>query len=440
MTGWTSQVQKFSQSRFGSLYLYALVLTVVAAKVGQYAWQYVWLDFPSIKGHSPGIWIVFVGLLLTAVFWLTSHNRRLNNRWFNRIIALLAFIWLVFFLLTLYHQDLWPLSVLTMPVILFGLWWKPPSAQDFVTALKVLAWALILIIVTTRALELMNLIPMVDVGSELLEFETSEYWLPLAGSIGPEGRWPGPMGHNSQTANVAVMVTVFAFGLKGNSRYLLLLVGITTMLMTSSRTSFLALIVGLAILIVLGNNFLTRLMGRRLLVTLVVGAGVALTLFVMIQNSNLTGRTTYWSLVLEFWRTSPIVGVGSDLITETELVTIGNNAHNQVLDALLKFGLLGAILISALFVIALVVTIGASRRGTALPLALLATYLVIGLGQADQGWTTPSVMWLWFVIPLLWAARLTSSRGEPLLGGSSTEPDESPAGQDAPATPRSSNF
>ena len=416
-------------------YLSVLVLAVVAAKVGQYAWQYVWPEIPSIKGHSPGIWILFVGLLITTLIWIANQNKRINDFWFNGVIALLAIIWLVFFILTLYHQDLWPLTVLTMPVILFGLWLKPPTANDFLAALKVLAWTLMILFVVARTLELLGLIPMVDVGSELLEFETSNYWLPLSGWLGPEGRWPGPMGHNSQTANVTVMTLVLAFGLKGKSRYFLIIIGILTMLLTSSRTSFLALIVGLTILIIFGDNILTRRISRRILVVVVTCIGLVLTLLVLVQNSNLTGRTTYWNLVLDYWQTSPIVGVGSDIITETDLVTIGNNAHNQVLDVLLKYGIIGAILISVLFLVALIVVVAASRKGTVLPLALLATYLVIGLGQADQGWSAPSVMWLWFVMPVLWAARLATACREPLFGGSGTKPDKSPAGKDAAATP-----
>lgn len=396
-------------------YLFVLVAAVVTAKVGQYLWQYVWPDLPAIKGQSPGIWIAFVGTGIAAVLWLLYRGQRTTNRWALTFLAMLALTWVVQGVLTRIHADSVPYTVLLLPPILLALWLRTPPATDLRASVVFLGWLLGGVLVVTRALEMLGIIPMVDVGDWLIGYETENYWLPLAGWLGPEGRWPGPMGHNAQTGNVGALILVLAIGLRGKARWLLAASGVLTLLLTSSRTSYLAAVAGVVVLLVLDDNALTRRVRRSYLVIGLGALGVLAAAIVITQNPNLTGRTTYWTLALDAWRESPLIGVGANELATSELETLGSNAHNIVIDALMKYGILGVIPVIAVIVVTLTITIGASRRYLVLPLALVVTYLVIGLAEADQGFLSPSIMWLWLILPTLWAAQTGSSNSEILF-------------------------
>jgi O-antigen ligase len=196
--------------------------------------------------------------------------------------------------------------------------------------------------------------------------------------------------------------------------------------------------VGIAAIIVLGDNPLTRRVGRRVLLWVIAGATALAFVFVLIRNPSLTGRTTYWSIALDAWQTSPMFGVGvSGFGGDSELSIAGTNAHNLIFDAIVKYGLVGAVFIVAVIVISTWITLKATGVKQVLPIGIFATYLTIGLAESDQGWLSVSLPWLWLVLAVLLAGRAieasaesTHGRGEPLSGGSSAEGHETLARQE----------
>lgn len=386
-------------------YLLTLVLAVTVAKFSNYIWQYLWSEFPLIKGQGPIVYLVFLGTAISAILWLFYKGHRSRSRTTNVFLALLGITWVVDISLVRIHNDSTVYSVIITLPVLFALYWKMPSADDFKKTIVIFAWVLTTVFAATRILELLHLIPMLDVGSFFLDFEKSHYWLPLSGTIGPDGRWPGPMGHNAATGNVAAFLLVLAVGLKGKVRWLMAAVGVLTLLITSSRTSYVGAVAGLLVLLIIGENALTRRVSRKWL-GLGLGAFALIGLVAMlIKNPSLTGRTDYWNVAFKVWKQSPITGIGASGMQSSELSFAGSNSHNLVIDALVKYGLLGALLVVAIWVLAVVITIKAAAKSLVLPLALVVTYIVIGLGEADHEYLGPTIQWLWLVLPVLWGSR-----------------------------------
>lgn len=416
-------------------YLFVLIAGVVFSKFGQYLWQYVWPEIPLIYGQAPGIYVKGALTAAAAVLWLLYRGHRTHDRWLTAFLWILALGWIALIPIATIHNDgLTYDMALYVPAVL-ALWLKTPPKQDLLSALTFLGWLITGILVGTRAAEMIGLVPMVDVGRDLLAFETSNYWLPLAGILGPEGRWPGPMGHNAMTGNAAAMLVILAVGMKGKSRWVFGAVGILTLLITASRGSQLGAIAGATAIIVLGDNPLTRKVGRKVLLWGIGVAALAVVAFTLIRNPNLTGRTTYWSIALDAWQTSPLLGVGvSGFGGDSELSIAGNNAHNLIFDAIVKYGLVGAVFIIAVLGAAGATAIRAATIRAVLPIGIFATYLTIGLAESDQGWLTFSLPWLWLVLAVLLAGQSweeregpdsSAHRGrEPLTGGGSAEGHE----------------
>ena len=193
-------------------------------------------------------------------------------------------------------------------------------------------------------------------------------------------------------------------------------------------------VVGVAVILLLGDNPLTRRVGRKALIVAVAIAGLIGVAYVLVKNPNLTGRTTYWQLALDLWRQHPVIGAGSSGIADSPLYIAGKNAHNLVIDGAVKYGILGAALVVLILGLAGVITVKSGIRGLPLSTGIFAAYLTIGLVEADQGWVGLSLPWLWLVLAVVLAGREAEGimrnaslnrRREPLAGGTSAEAEES---------------
>lgn len=414
---WESLLKKL---RFSPIpYLNALVLTIIFSRYAQYLWQYVWPGIPVLYGQAPGIYVQGFGFVVTTVLWLLYRGNRTRQPLLIAFLSTLLVSWLVLLAAAQVHQDGFAYDVYLYPLVIIGLLFKTPPAADCLAAIKTAGWTVALVLVSTRATEMAGWIPMVNVGEALQSFERSEYWLPLAGTLGPEGRWPGPFGHNAMTGNAATMLVVLAVALRGPSRWALGLVGILTLLLTSSRTSFLATACGVAVVIASGDNALTRRLTRRNVVLGGAALVAAASTLVIASNTELTGRVQFWTTSIEVWRQSPLIGVGATGMAKSPAAFAGTNAHNLVVDALLKSGIAGASLVVAVLGLAFVLAWKASRAGATLPLGIVVAYFVIGLAQSDQGWMAMSMPWMWLVLASILAGSAIKTPQERELSKSS---------------------
>ena len=391
-------------------YLYALVITIIGSAFAQYLWQYVWPSMPVIKAQTPGIYLEFLGAVISLLLWLFAPARRATGVLLNVFFTALALLWLVVMVLSMVHGDAYTHGVWTYPVIVGMLWLKLPTRDEALDGLVLSGWILASILFFTRVLELLGLIPMATVSADMTAFERENYWLPLSGWLGPEGRWPGPMGHNANTGNAAAYLIVLGVALKRRYATVFVLVGVFALLLAMSRGSMLAVAVGVAIVLLLGDYPWTRRFSRRSLITAVLLTCLTVFALAFVVSPNLTGRTTgYWPMFLDLWRSSPWTGVGISGVAAGPEFIRDSNGHNLIIDVLAKYGLISILPLAAVLITPVILSIRAAARMDVVPMGLVATFMVIGVTEADFPWTGPSLPWLLLVLASVMAAGTRAS-------------------------------
>lgn len=372
-------------------------VTILFSAYAQYLWRYNFEDLPLFKGQPPGVSLMFVGLAVSIFLWLFAPWNVVKNKGIQLVISMLILTWLGVMLMSLIHGDAFTYAVWTyIPTILL-LTFKAPSAKDLKTAIVVMGGLIAALIIATRLLEMLGILSVAPIGDYLIEFENENYWLPLSGSLGPDFRWPGPMGHNATTGVAGAYLLVVGTAIRGKSGIFFVITGALTLLLTSSRVSMVSAAVGIAIVVVLGDSRLTRKLPWRVRVTAVslVAAGAAG--LALIASPNLTGRTSYWPAFVDLWLESPWIGVGLSGKVVADASIAGTNAHNIFLDILTIYGVVPLLTMSLALIVISMLAYQSAKNGQVLPLAIVSTFLVVGLTQSDYGWSTPSAPW-WLLL------------------------------------------
>ena len=386
-------------------YLAALIIGLAIATYLQHLLQYVNYNIPVIKGQSPFIWMSGLTALVAFLLWLPSPWRPAPGRWFQIFLAFMLLGWLVRTGLLFVHGDSFNYTVWLTPVILIMISLKSPNSDDARSTMLVLGWSGSILLLWTRLSEIIGLIPMHEVSPGLLAFEIQEYWLPLAGWLGPEGRWPGPLGGTAYTGMLGALLLVLAVSMKAKSSWAFAAIGIITLLLTSSRGSFAAAAAGIGIAIVFGNSqFLRRVpFGWRL--TTAATGGFATLILLLQASPNLTGRTTFWPDFIDLWLSSPLTGVGaSGYAAGTEWTQTAGTAHSLYIDELARNGVIGFTALLAALLTALVLGLMAAKQGAGGPLALVTTLAVLGIANTPFSWISPSIIGLFLPLSVAWAA------------------------------------
>jgi hypothetical protein len=351
------------------------------------------------------------GVLVSLGLWIPAPKRRARGPWLAVLFSALAILWVFVMVLSMTHGDAYTHGVWTYPVILAMLWWKFPSREEGIGAIVLSAWLLATILVFTRLLELLRVIPMATVSEGMTRYEQQHYWLPLSGWLGPDGRWPGPMGHNANTGNMGAYLIVVGVALRRKYALVFVAVGVVTLLLTGSKGSMVAASVGVVVAVLLGDYAWTRRFSRTWLLVGTLIAGTLVFGLAFLSSPNLTGRTTgYWPDFLDLWRTSPVTGVGLTGIAQGPELIRDSNGHNLIIDVLAKYGLLTVVPLAASLAAGLGLTIRAALRFEVVPLSIMSTFLVIGITEADFSWAAPSTPWLFFMLATITAAGVQRPR------------------------------
>ena len=389
-----------------------LIVGLALSRYGQYTWQYFTPALPTIRSHSPGIYGAWITVALAGAIWLLAPWRPVRSAWARGFLVATLLAWVVRIGIARFHGDMVDLNIWLYPTVLVLLWLKFPDLYGWRAALATLGWTSSLLLIWTRTSELLGWIPMAPVSPNLVAFEVAEYWLPLSGWLGPEGRWPGPLGGTAYTGALGALLLVLAFALRTKSSWFFGAVGAIVLLLTSSRGAIAGAGAGVAIAVLFSNwRLLNRLTFtvRALLASL---GGLVVMAIMVSTNVTLTGRTSFWLDFLDLWRQSPILGVGtSGYLEGTEATAISGTAHSFYIDELARNGLFGFIVLLASFAIAAVLGLKAAHLHAPGPLALFAAVAVLGLVNTPFPWLSPSLMWFFYVLPVLWASAIVSVSG-----------------------------
>jgi hypothetical protein len=356
---------------------------------------------------QPGSVLLALSMVAAVLLWSMCRGvsgwRPSERVWFGLVLAL----WLYLVVLeTVGGVPIQAASVF-IPLSILLLWVKRPSSKDAWQAADAFAWVVVGSAAVVLVLEATGLIPswyeqMRDASpafATLSEFDRDTHWLPLGGVLGLEGRWGGFMGDPNLIGPLAALLVVYAFARVGARRLTFATAGVIMLVLADSRASYGAAAVGLLALIVLpGWGVPLRSMTPPKMAAGLVGlAALARVAADTVQSPgaalSMTGRTGMWPDFLDLWRESPVVGVGTARIVEA--VALGQvppwsfHGHNQYIDTLVRYGLIGLLLSALVLGAALLLTVQGARRGLGLGVALMVTLAVITLANIAFDWRLP---------------------------------------------------
>jgi len=389
-------------------YLGALSFTIVFAAYAQYLWQYNFQDLPLLKDQPPGISLQLIGFLSAVILWIFAPwNVNMSKRLLS-FVSLLIMTWLVVLITSILHGDIFSHSVWTYAPILILLVFKSPSLDQCRFAFVFTGWLIVVVLTATRLYEMLGIIDIAYIGEGLIGFEQQNYWLPLGGSLGPEYRWPGPMGHNAMTGVMGAYLVVMGASLRRFSGLVFVIVGVLTLLLTSSRVAFVAAVIGFAIVLLLGNNRISLKVQWQIRALIVGVIAITAAVVALIASPNLTGRSSYWPAFYDLWLESPWIGVGNSGKVLADPLISQTNAHNIFLDVLTMYGVIPLLTMSAALLLVFLASAKAARSNRILPLAVVTVFLVVGLTQSDHGWIVPSEPWWLLVLAAFMASQVVN--------------------------------
>lgn len=127
-------------------------------------------------------------------------------------------------------------------------------------------------------------------------------------------------------------------------------------------------------------------------------------LYIVALDPTLNGRTPIWLDFINLWPQSPIFGIGDSGVSEYITSRIGtglithSHAHSVLLDGLVRFGAVMAVLTLTIFVIALWAGVtGLKTRGPG-PLAVAVFVIVAGSAETIHSWKYLSA----YLVALTW--------------------------------------
>jgi len=394
-----------------SWYLGALAVGVVFERYV----NYLWFETPVIFGQPANVLIGFVYFFAAAVIWAMLDRRPRAQAWLSAFLVTMSVAWAVHLLLYRYHGDAFNYTALLYVPILFLIWWKPPTRDEAWAAVSVLAWTVSIVLVGTRLLESIGVLAVRNQTDALIAFDTENYFLPLNPVLGIEGRWPGPFGHNGDTAMMGALLIVIAVARWRRSSWVFLTVGVLTLLVTSGRASIGAAAAGLLIVFMFREgSFMWLSRAVRIPIGIIALASGA---WVLINRpAGMTGRNTIWPAFLELWQESPWIGVGgSGIATGNEWTIQFQHAHNMYLNDLTREGLLGAGIQYAAVALGVVIAARVAWWGMPGALAVISTYLITGITEPRNPWIAPSATGFLFILMVVYASRVTRSESAAAL-------------------------
>ncbi len=381
----------------------------------QYA-SNLWQGEPVFKGQSAAIVLFFLVFAVAFLSWLAVGSRARASGLLSGFLILMSVAWIVHLILYRIHGDAFNYTALLYVPILAMIWLKSPTLREAWTAIISFAWTVTAVLVITRALEMIGVLAIRSQPQGVITFDEKSYFLPLNDLLGIDGRWPGPFGHNGDTAMMGALLIVIAVAYWTRASWIFIAVGGFTLLITSGRASMGAAIAGIIVLIVFAREGrIARIpRGFRIwggIVGLVAGAA-----FMYSRSAGSTGRESFWPAFLKLWESSPFVGIGTSGISISGGITEQyGHAHNLYIDELARYGLLGFLTQFGAIALGVVIAFLAAKRGVAGPLAILTAYLVTGITEPRNGWMSPSVTGMLLILVVVTAGAALLRDPEPKL-------------------------
>ena len=375
-----------------------LSLALIGSLAGLWC-GYFWPEAPLIKGQALSVVIPLLFFPATAFAWVCLRGRNTIDGLTRLFLIFMMISWLLNIALTIYHHDLFSHLAWIVPVFLVMIYVKPPTASEGFTSLRWFASAIAAMLTITLLLEVVGIIQEKWQSPSLNSFNESHYFVPINRFLGIDGRWPGPFGDYNTTALFGSLLIVLALVTWRRGSWIFVVIGAITLLITDGRSALGAGIVGIAVFAVFSPAGRLGTIPRNVRAW---ACGVALALsaaYIFFRNTGLTGRQDFWPAFLNLWHQSPFIGVGtSGIATSGGITQEWGHAHNQYIDVLTRYGIIGLLPTIATLMVAIALSLAAAQRGVPGPLAIICTYVIAGVGDTRNDWVHPSPLVLLIVV------------------------------------------
>ena len=368
-----------------SLYFSVMVLAPLLGFVGAYFGR----GEPAVLGQSLAIIMPLGIFAVTAILWVFSPSHEPRTKTLAVCCVSLIAYWSFATLSAV--SDMTARNYLTffVPLFLLMLMAKPPTAQASERAGIMLCWATLAVALTVEMAD--------RILSPMPDFRWSMWFGPLR-SLGIEERWSGPFGHPNIAGPILALCLVFALSRSGWQRIVLSCVSTVLLVLTFSRTAMLAALIGVLLLILMRETPWIKALSRRSRIALGSSVGFIAVGSAILYDRTLDGRVSAYSDYLAIWREHPWLGAGKsgirDYVASGFVNDFHAHAHNIWIDTLARYGIVGTIFLTIALVSSVVLAASKVSR-TAWPLALVVTFLIMGLAE------TP-IDPLYFGVPLAW--------------------------------------
>ena len=406
----TSELKQKFRSQPPSIYLSVLAVGMVLSQFS----NYLWFEEPIYRGQPANIVVYFLVFLIAVVSWLGVNSPDRVHGLLLGFLALMAVAWVAHWLLYRLHGDAFNYTALLYVPILVMIWLKPPSWWEAWVAILAFAWATTFVLALTRVLEMSGVLAIKTQSLAVITFDEERYFLPINDLLGIDGRWPGPFGHNGDTALMGAFLIVIALAYWTRASWVFLAVGSFTLLVTSGRASIGAVIAAIVIMVMFAQHGRIARIPRWIRVSGGIGALLFGAIFMYSRSAGSTGRDYFWPAFMDLWESAPFVGIGTSGIAVSGGITEQfGHAHSLYVDELARYGLLGFITQFGAVTVGLVVTFLAAKRGLAGPLAILIAYLVTGLTEPRNQWISPTVTGTLLILAVVTAGVFLSREKKP---------------------------
>jgi O-antigen ligase len=356
--------------------------------------HYIAPNQPIFKGHDWGIISAYLLIFLATVAWIPLKWNFSWSRLQLLFFMVALMLWIYQTVRTQLDQSLFNISAFIFPYALFLIFTKRPSSNQIRLAFLVMLYGLL-------AISFLSLIlGATGVASDGFDgIDSAESRIPILSDLtGIDTRWAGPFGSVNYASPAGGLIVIGGLIFHGRNRVLLCMGGALIMVLAQSRTSIVALLIGL-IVYLLFSAALNRSPHKALLRTSIAAvAACTLLIYVLLIDPSLNGRTPIWGGFFELFQNEPLFGVGfsgiQDYIT-LNLLEPGfvphNHAHSVYFDIATRYGIVPFIL--TLLLLSLSIFVGwrtrNEDRGTQLALGIYVVFA--GVAETIYSWQYLSI-------------------------------------------------
>lgn len=366
---------------------------------------------PFFKAQDLGILAALAMTAIAALAWLPFRRRR---PWPPRVFGLFAVIliaWLYQLVRTQFDQSVFNLTAFAIPVILVLIAAKSVSRSDVNIALLVLGYTLIGISLASLFFGKFGWMP--D-GFEVSDAGDARFT--ILQWVGIPKRWGGPFQSVNYASPIGGLLIVLGATQTRWHRWLLVAGGLLILALGQGRTAIFAVAAGLLI-VILWSPAVSHLRQVRLvrwvagLSALLIGIG-----YVALLDPTFNGRTPIWSNFLGLLPQNPLFGVGdsgmlsfvAEMARDPSFVP-HTHAHSVLLDGLVRYGLLMAVLALAIYALCLAAGVRSLRLGDPAPMALTVFVITAGLAETVHSWN----YWSVYTAVLTWVVLRSAATEDP---------------------------